>query len=152
MARSAPWRGADGTNGMGTTLVAVTPIDGGLAIVHIGDSRCYRLADGVLTQLTHDHSHVQELVDLGRLTDEAARHHRLRNVITRALGVDPVASPDTLVRSRRRSAACCSVPMACPASWAPQTIGRVLTGIDDPQAAADRLVELTLAGAWSVTT
>lgn len=133
----------DGTTGMGTTLVAATPVAGGIAVVHIGDSRCYRLADGELTLLTHDHSHVQELVDLGRISPTDARRHRLRNVITRALGIDPVVEPDTiLVPTPVGRLLICSDGL--PAELSPTAIGRVLAGVDEPQAAADRLVELAL--------
>lgn len=135
----------DGAPGMGTTLVAATWVDGGMAILHIGDSRCYRLADGVLSQLTRDHSHVQELVDLGRLDAEAARHHRLRNVITRALGVDAVPMADTsFVAAPVGRLLLCSDGVS--GELTPRTIGRVLAGIADPQAAADRLVELARRG------
>lgn len=139
--RAAARRG--GHEGMGTTLVAATPVDGGVAVVHIGDSRCYRLSNGTLTQLTHDHSHVQELVDLGQLTSDAARDHRLRSVLTRALGLDLVAQPDTVfVADPVGRLMLCSDGLTT--ELTPPAIGRVLTGIADPQDAADRLIELAL--------
>ena len=74
--------------GMGTTGVCAYA-GGGLAhVVHAGDSRAYLFRDGQLTQLTHDHSYVQELVDCGTITVEEAEHHPQKNIITRALGVD----------------------------------------------------------------
>lgn len=89
------------TPGMGTTLVgvAVASHDGAASAVvfHVGDSRCYRLHQGVLVQATSDHSHVQELVDGGHITAEEALEHPLRNVITRALGADDDAAADYLV-------------------------------------------------------
>lgn len=74
--------------GMGTTLVALfLPQRGpGLWLANVGDSRCYRLRDGVLTQLTRDHSLVQEQVLAGQLTPEQAEHSPMRNIITRAIG------------------------------------------------------------------
>ena len=54
-----------------------------------GDSRCYLLRDGVMTQITHDHSEVQELIDAGALSPEEAERYPRANVITRALGVGP---------------------------------------------------------------
>ncbi|HAR98862.1 MAG TPA: hypothetical protein DCS11_08230 [Syntrophus sp. (in: bacteria)] len=75
--------------GMGTTVVAGLLRDGRLTYAHVGDSRIYRHADGVLTLLTEDHSWVQEQIRLGNLTPEQAEHHPLRNVVTRALGGAP---------------------------------------------------------------
>jgi protein phosphatase len=56
---------------------------------HIGDSRCYRLRDGVLQQITRDHSWLQEQVDAGFLTPQQAAASSNRNLVTRALGVEP---------------------------------------------------------------
>lgn len=135
-----------GASGMGATLVAATPVDGGMAIVHVGDARCYRLSDGELTLLTRDHSYVQELIDLGRLTPDDARHHRLRHVVTRALGIDGAARPDTtFVPGPVGRLLLCSDGLI--AELTPRTIGRVLAGYADPQAAAERLVDLAMQAA-----
>jgi Serine/threonine protein phosphatase len=72
--------------GLGTTCIAILHSERKLAMVHIGDSRAYLLRDGVLTQVTKDHTLVQYLVDQGQLTPEEAEHHPKRNVIMRALG------------------------------------------------------------------
>jgi PPM family protein phosphatase len=75
--------------GMGTTLTALL-IDDQVGLVgHVGDSRAYRLRDGALEQLTHDHSWVADRVRQGLLSTEEARRHRWRNVITNALGAGP---------------------------------------------------------------
>ena len=74
--------------GMGTTAVCALVRGGNAFICHAGDSRAYLVRDGKLTQLTHDHSYVQELVDCGTITVEEAEHHPQKNIITRALGVD----------------------------------------------------------------
>ncbi len=72
--------------GMGTTLTTVL-IDDQVAIVgHVGDSRAYLVRDGQIEQLTHDHSWVADRVRQGLLTEDEARRHRWRNVITNALG------------------------------------------------------------------
>jgi len=72
--------------GMGTTLTTVL-IDDQVAIVgHVGDSRAYLVRDGHIEQLTHDHSWVADRVRQGLLTEDEARRHRWRNVITNALG------------------------------------------------------------------
>ena len=71
--------------GMATTAVAVL-IEGGTAtLAHVGDSRAYRLRDGQLDRLTQDHSWVEEQIRIGALTEEAARKHPRRNIVTRAL-------------------------------------------------------------------
>lgn len=75
--------------GMGTTLVCLSLTDAERVVVaHAGDSRAYRLRDGTLTQLTRDHSLLQEQVDAGLLTPEQVHVFGYRNFITRALGVE----------------------------------------------------------------
>lgn len=75
--------------GMGTTLVAVQFYDDKLVVAHVGDSRLYRLRDDFLTRLTRDHSLLQEQIDKGMISPEEARFAPNRNLVTRALGVDP---------------------------------------------------------------
>lgn len=75
-------------NGMGTTLVVAMFYDDKVTIVHIGDSRVYRLRNNELTQLTRDHSLLQEQIDAGLLTEQEAQFSQNRNLITRAMGVD----------------------------------------------------------------
>lgn len=74
--------------GMGTTLVAAVVRERDAAVVNIGDSRCYWLAEGQIQQVTRDHSHVQELVERGIITAGEARSHPRRNLITRAVGLE----------------------------------------------------------------
>jgi protein phosphatase len=69
--------------------------DGTVTFGHVGDSRAYVLRDGLLEQLTDDHSLVAELVRGGKLSAEEAEHHPQRSVITRALGTDPDVDVDT---------------------------------------------------------
>lgn len=75
--------------GMGTTLVAGVFYDNTLTVAHIGDSRLYRLRNGEFESITRDHSLLQEQIDSGLITKEQARHSQNRNLVTRALGVDP---------------------------------------------------------------
>ncbi|MGH9117303.1 MAG: Stp1/IreP family PP2C-type Ser/Thr phosphatase [Acidimicrobiales bacterium] len=86
--------------GMGTTITALAPIDMNgeetLAVINVGDSRTYRFHDGELEQLTEDHSLVQEMVRDGRLSPEEAATHPQRNIVTRALGVEPDLDVDWL--------------------------------------------------------
>ena len=84
--------------GMATTLTAGLFLpDGALAIVHAGDSRAYRLRDGAIEALTNDHSLVSQLVANGRIDPERAGKHRLRNLLTRALGRDRDTDFDTWI-------------------------------------------------------
>lgn len=79
----------DELSGMGTTLVAVMAREDKLYIMHAGDSRACLITEGSLIQLTQDHSIVQEMVNSGEITPEEARVHPRKNIITRALGVEP---------------------------------------------------------------
>ncbi|MES2532676.1 MAG: Stp1/IreP family PP2C-type Ser/Thr phosphatase [Pseudomonadota bacterium] len=74
--------------GMGTTLVLAAFGVRSVVVGHIGDSRCYRLRNGRLEQLTHDHSLLQEQLDAGLVTQEQAARSNQRNLVTRALGVE----------------------------------------------------------------
>lgn len=73
---------------IGSTVVVLVGDDDTAACLWAGDSRLYRLRGETLQQITHDHSHVQELVRQGIMTPEQARNHRLGNIITRAVGAD----------------------------------------------------------------
>lgn len=73
--------------GMGTTLVAAIIFDQAMVVANIGDSRGYVLHDNLLTQVTIDHSLVNELVKHGDITEEEARNYPQNNIITRAIGV-----------------------------------------------------------------
>lgn len=71
--------------GMGTTVVAATYNKGELTVANVGDSRLYLVGD-TIRQITVDHSLVQEMIRIGELTEEEAKHHPNKNVITRAIG------------------------------------------------------------------
>jgi protein phosphatase len=78
-----------GCAGMGTTLITALFFRNKLTIAHVGDSRAYRWRDAQLTQLTRDHSLLQEQIEAGLLTPMQARFSMNRNLVTRAVGVDP---------------------------------------------------------------
>lgn len=80
--------------GMGTTLSLAWFLDDSVHIAHIGDSRVYQFGQGVLRQITWDHSVVGELVRSGALDEEEALRHPHRNVLTRSLGTSPTADID----------------------------------------------------------
>ena len=79
--------------GMGTTLTSLITTEDKVALIHIGDSRCYQFRAGKLTQLSKDHTLVQELLDQGRLSPEEANSHPQKSLITKALMGNPETEP-----------------------------------------------------------
>jgi serine/threonine protein phosphatase PrpC len=96
LASSAVYEAAEknGAQQMGATLDAVRVTGERMSVVHVGDSRVYRLRGKLLEQLTQDHSFVAEQLRLGRMTAEEAESSHMRNVIVRALGIDPEVEVD----------------------------------------------------------
>jgi len=80
--------------GMGTTLVVALFCNSQITLAHIGDSRCYRQRGGKLEQITRDHSLLQEQIDSGLLTKEAAKRSQNKNLVTRALGIEPAVEAE----------------------------------------------------------
>jgi protein phosphatase len=81
-------------SGMGTTLVVCLFYDNKMTVGHLGDSRLYLLRDGKFTQVTRDHSLLQEQIDSGIITAEQAKHAQHKNLVTKALGIDPTVEPE----------------------------------------------------------
>lgn len=81
-------------DGMGTTLVAVFLQESGAYVVNVGDSRCYYASGEEISQVTEDHSVVGLMVSRGQLTEEEARNHPNRNLITRAVGTEQAVECD----------------------------------------------------------
>jgi serine/threonine protein phosphatase PrpC len=138
-----------GLAGMGTTLV-------GLALVedkaesrwlafNVGDSRLYRFAAGVLTQVTRDHTEVQFLIDRGAIPPEAARTHPHRHVITRAIGADSTVEPDYWLLPPEAGERFLICSDGLTADVDDEGIAAVLREEPDPKAAATRLVERAVA-------
>jgi protein phosphatase len=88
-------------SGMGTTIVAGLFYDNSVVVGHVGDSRMYRLRDGVLEAITRDHSLLQEQIDSGMISMEDARQSRNKNLVTRAVGIDADVLPEILVHEVR---------------------------------------------------
>jgi PPM family protein phosphatase len=130
--------------GMGTTLTALRFTGGQVGLVHVGDSRAYLLRGEHLSQITHDDTYVQSLVDSGKLTAEEASHHPRKSVILRALMGDDV-DPDVSIREARAGDRylLCTDGLS-DVLTAPTILETLSEG--DPQESADRLVELTLRG------
>lgn len=93
---------ADPANqGMGTTVTGMAWLGERMALVHVGDSRAYRLRDGVLSQITKDHTYVQSLVDAGEITAEEATRHPRRNLLNRAVDGIHAVEADLSMRETR---------------------------------------------------
>ncbi len=81
-------------HGMGSTATAAVFCPKEVLIVHVGDSRAYLYHDGQLSQITKDHSYVQMLIDFGYINEQQASSHPQKNIITRAVGIDPDVTAD----------------------------------------------------------
>lgn len=132
--------------GMGTTVSAMIRVKSQMVIAHIGDSRIYRLREGVLEQITADHTFVQRLVDSGRITPEEAAVHPRRSVLMRVLG-DVDADPeidthivDTLPGDRWLL---CSDGLSGYVSE--RDIAETLLTVDDVELAAHKLITQSLS-------
>ena len=129
-------------DGMGTTLTALLFAGHRVGLVHVGDSRAYLVRGGQLSQITHDDTFVQALIDEGRLTEEEASSHPQRSLILHALnGAD--VEPDLSIREVRIGDRylLCSDGLSDVVS--PDTLLDALQ-LPDPHESADRLVELAL--------
>jgi len=80
--------------GMGTTLTAAVSTDDGEVVANIGDSRLYHVTKNKITQITRDHSVIEDMIERGEITRKEARSHPSRNLITRALGTSYYEPPD----------------------------------------------------------
>ena len=112
-------------------------------LAHVGDSRADLLREGAFTQVTRDHSLVQELVDQGVLTQEQAAHHPMRNVITRAVGTDETVEVDMITRERCKG----DMWLLCSDGLSGMVSDEEMAGIlreCAPEAAADRLLQAAL--------
>lgn len=137
--------------GMGTTLAALAVLPANddrreqLALVNVGDSRVYLWRRGELTRATVDHSYVQELLATGHITEAEARSHPRRNIVTRALGIEPSVRVDSwlmpIVRADRFIL--CSDGLVDEVD--DETILDIVIANTDAQAAADALVAVAVA-------
>ncbi|MEU9200679.1 Stp1/IreP family PP2C-type Ser/Thr phosphatase [Streptomyces sp. NPDC048332] len=132
--------------GMGTTLTALLWTGQRLGLVHVGDSRAYLLRDGVLTQITQDHTWVQRLVDEGRITEEEATTHPQRSLLMRALGSGDHVEPDLSIREVRAGDRylICSDGLSGVVSH--QTMEETLASYQGPQETIQDLIQLALRG------
>ncbi len=134
--------GDDRLRGMGTTMTAATLAAGGtLLIGHVGDSRAYLARDGTFTQITEDHSLVEEMVRGGELTAEQAEVHPQRNIVTRALGIEPAVAVELYPIELRNGDRVLLCSDGLTSMIRPDAIAAILRQETDPQAAAEKLVD-----------
>ncbi|MBI4884608.1 MAG: Stp1/IreP family PP2C-type Ser/Thr phosphatase [Actinobacteria bacterium] len=151
-ANTAIYRGAHSNpaqRGMGTTLTAMIVLDADAAsdpekrrfvLMNVGDSRTYLLRGFRMRRITVDHSYVQELVSTGHITEIEARTHPRRNIVTRALGIEPTVRVDTWVFPFVRGDRFLLCSDGLVDEVTDDEIAEIASGSVDPQAAADALV------------
>lgn len=139
-----------GRAGMGTTVVGLIAVEEmGMPYwlaFNIGDSRLYRLWQGELSQISVDHSYVQELVNTGQLTTDNVRGHPERNIVTRALGRHAAIEPDYWVMPPEAGERFLLCSDGLSGDVGHDRILELLLAAGDPVEAASNLVEAALAG------
>lgn len=129
---------------MGTTFT-VAAVDGDkLHIAHIGDSRAYRIRQGVIEQLTNDHSYLAELVRLGEVERAALEQNSRKNVLLKALGPEPVVEAQLLTESWQPGDVLLLCTDGLYNALSEEELGRIIQTSGDLQQAADRLVAAAL--------
>jgi serine/threonine protein phosphatase PrpC len=133
-------QGDSSRSGMGTTLTAALVSGDEVSFGHVGDSRAYLLRDGELSQLTNDHSLVEELRRQGKLTKEQAAEHPQRSVITRALGPEPDVAVDTMTVQARPGDVFLLCSDGLTTMISDEDVSSVLTRSDNLDEAARKLI------------
>ena len=131
--------------GMGTTLTLLWPGEKEMLIAQVGDSRAYLIRDGKMRQVTEDHSLVGDMVRRGALTEEQAACHPMRNYITRAVGTEDTIEVDLYSEERKKGDRwlICSDGLY---SQITKTALEEAAQTEDPETAADRLLQAALEG------
>ena len=131
--------------GMGTTLTLLWPGEKEMLIAQVGDSRAYLIRDGKMRQVTEDHSLVGDMVRRGVLTEEQAACHPMRNYITRAVGTEDAIEVDLYCEERKKGDRwlICSDGLY---SQITKTALEDAAQTEDPETAADRLLQAALEG------
>lgn len=141
--RAHPEQKGMGTTATGLVLVAAGGSDHWV-VFNVGDSRVYRWIGGALSQLTVDHSEVQELVDAGVITEAEARVHPARNVVTRSLGTDYAYHADTWVLPPYAGERFVICSDGLTNELSDEQVREILQANPDPQSASDELVRAAL--------
>ena len=133
-------------SGMGTTIVLVVIQEDKTYIAHVGDSRIYLFSNNKLYRVTKDHSHVQQLIDIGAITPEEAETHPKKNIILKALGiqadVEPEVAPEPLLLKNGDTLLLCSDGLSDMVN--DSTIESVLQKGNDVKKTGDELLQLAL--------
>jgi protein phosphatase len=132
--------------GMGTTLTALLWSEGYAALCHIGDSRAYLLRDGQFIQITHDHTLVQSLVDMGKITAEDVATHPHRSLLLRALDGRTIAETDLALLETYLGDRYLLCSDGLSGVVSEQTLHQVLASVRDLDEVTSRLVELAIEG------
>jgi len=128
--------------GMGTTMTSAVVRGNEATIAHVGDSRAYLINQKGITQLTSDHSWVQDMVRQGVLTPEQARTHPYRNVITKAIGANPSVSPDIFTQTLGQGDNLLLATDGLTGKVTDAEIWQTVLRLKDPQKATQALIDL----------
>ncbi|MGO4601597.1 protein phosphatase 2C domain-containing protein [Terrabacter sp. 2YAF2] len=130
--------------GMGSTTIVMLRTGNKLAMAHIGDSRAFMLRGDTFSQITKDHSFVQQLVDEGRISKEDAGHHPQRSVVTRVMTGQPDDEPDTSLREAKIGDRFLMCSDGLSDFVGADVIEEILREARTPDEAADRCIEIAL--------
>ena len=131
------------SSGMGTTSVCAVVKGNEGHLANVGDSRAYVVSDDEIRQVTTDHSYVQALVDEGRITQDEAREHPKKNIITKAVGISPSVEADKLkltLGSDESLLLCCDGVIA---HLTDEDIHKIINDSPNPQSACQKIVDIT---------
>ncbi|MCK0113433.1 protein phosphatase 2C domain-containing protein [Ornithinimicrobium sp. F0845] len=135
---------SENTHGMGTTCIAMMRSGTKLAVANIGDSRAYLRRGTRVTQITKDHSFVQQLLDEGRIGEEEALHHPQRSLVTRVFTGRPDDRPDLSMRELRAGDRLLLCSDGLTDYVAESTVAELLRSEDPPGKVADQLISIAL--------
>ena len=130
------------SSGMGTTAVCAVVKGNDVHLANVGDSRAYIISDDEIRRVTKDHSYVQALIDEGKITEEEAREHPQKNVITKAVGIMPSVEPDTMkltLDDDESLLLCCDGVIA---HLTDDDIHKTICDSPDPQTACQQIVDM----------
>ena len=130
------------STGMGTTTVCAVVKGNNIHLANVGDSRAYVISNDEIRRVTKDHSYVQALIDEGQITEEEAREHPQKNVITKAVGIMESVEPDTMkltLDTDESLLLCCDGVIA---HLTDEDIHKIICNTNDPQNACQQIVDL----------